>query len=171
MKVITVNFLVCAVKECRMSSSSFPLHFRDAELVQEDLDFRPDFIRNVLPRINWDALQTTASEVWELEVVNEKFRAIDCSLTNRALFLQLGFPRIPDVKAEVGAIGDEQILRDLHRLLLETQVMEGKLVCGNCGYEYTIKEGIANFLLPSHLGPRVSIPWSLVYVLLTFICL
>ena len=29
---------------------------------------------------------------------------------------------------------------------------EGKLVCGNCGHEYKIKEGIANFLLPSHLG-------------------
>ena len=26
------------------------------------------------------------------------------------------------------------------------------MVCGNCGHEYKIKEGIANFLLPSHLG-------------------
>lgn len=46
---------------------------------------------------------------------------------------------------------DEQLLRDLHRLLLETQVREGKMVCGNCGFEYKIKEGIPNFLLPSHL--------------------
>ena len=46
---------------------------------------------------------------------------------------------------------DEQLLRDLHRLLLETQVKEGKMVCGNCGFEYKIKEGIPNFLLPSHL--------------------
>lgn len=30
--------------------------------------------------------------------------------------------------------------------------MEGKLVCGSCGHEYNIKEGIANFLLPNHLG-------------------
>lgn len=29
---------------------------------------------------------------------------------------------------------------------------EGKLVCGSCGHEYKIKEGIANFLLPNHLG-------------------
>lgn len=47
---------------------------------------------------------------------------------------------------------DEKTLRDLHTLLLQTEVMEGKLVCGNCGHEYKIKEGIANFLLPSHLG-------------------
>ena len=50
-------------------------------------------------------------------------------------------------KAEI-----EKTLRDLHTLLLETEVKEGKLVCGNCGHEYKIKEGIANFLLPSHLG-------------------
>ena len=45
----------------------------------------------------------------------------------------------------------EKLLRHLHRLLLETQVKEGKMVCGNCGFEYKIKEGIPNFLLPSHL--------------------
>ena len=43
-------------------------------------------------------------------------------------------------------------MRDLHTLLLETEVREGKMVCGNCRHEYKIKEGIANFLLPSHLG-------------------
>lgn len=43
------------------------------------------------------------------------------------------------------------MLKDLHHLLLETQIAEGKLVCGNCGHEYAVKEGIANFLLPSHL--------------------
>ena len=44
-----------------------------------------------------------------------------------------------------------QLLQDLHRLLLETTIVTGKLACGNCGHEYAIKEGIANFLLPSHL--------------------
>ncbi|BDD63204.1 hypothetical protein MAP00_008132 [Monascus purpureus] len=125
MKVLTANFLTCAIKECRKSTASFPLHFCDAELVQQDLDFQPDFIRNVLSRVDWDSLRVSASE--------------------------LGFPKIPDTKPEGNALNDEQVLRDLHRLLLETQVMEGKLICGNCGHEYMIKEGIANFLLPSHL--------------------
>lgn len=43
-------------------------------------------------------------------------------------------------------------MRNLHTLLLETEVMAGKMVCGHCGHEYKIKEGIANFLLPNHLG-------------------
>jgi len=42
-------------------------------------------------------------------------------------------------------------MRDLHELLLETHMVEGKLVCANCGHEYAVKEGIVNFLLPSHL--------------------
>jgi multifunctional methyltransferase subunit TRM112 len=42
-------------------------------------------------------------------------------------------------------------MADLHRLLMATHIVEGKLVCGSCGHEYQIREGIANFLLPSHL--------------------
>jgi uncharacterized protein YbaR (Trm112 family) len=42
----------------------------------------------------------------------------------------------------------------------QTQVMSGKLVCGNCGHEYNIHQGIANFLLPNHLGARFLPPLS-----------
>ena len=55
-----------------------------------------------------------------------------------------------------GSISDDKVMKDLHTLLLETEVREGKMVCGNCGHEYKIKEGIANFLLPSHLGKYLS---------------
>ena len=66
--------------------------------------------------------------------------------------VQLGFPSLPadPPTAEELAV-DEKMQRDLHQLLVETQMSEGKLVCGNCGHEYAVKEGIANFLLPSHL--------------------
>ena len=85
--------------------------------------------------------------------------------------LKLGLPALPDAAPEPAALFAElaiptdamqdaddevpkqptQLLQDLHRLLLETTIVTGKLVCGNCGHEYAIKEGIANFLLPSHL--------------------
>ena len=45
----------------------------------------------------------------------------------------------------------ESTLQKLHNLLLETAVTDGKLVCGNCGFEYPIKDGVGNFLLPAHL--------------------
>ena len=58
----------------------------------------------------------------------------------------------PDDATATFSTTDEKVMRDLHTLLMETSVKEGKLVCGNCGHEYRIKEGIANFLLPGHLG-------------------
>jgi multifunctional methyltransferase subunit TRM112 len=63
MKVITANFVTCSVKECKTSPSSFPLHFHDAELEMQELDFQPEFIRNVIPRIDWEGLRVTANEV------------------------------------------------------------------------------------------------------------
>ena len=66
--------------------------------------------------------------------------------------MQLGFPSLPDQAPTAEELqADEKTLKDLHHLLMETSVSEGKLVCGECGHEYAVKEGIANFLLPSHL--------------------
>lgn len=63
MKVLSINFLTCAVKACKSSSNSFPLHPKDAELAQEDIEVNPQFLVNVLPRLDWAALKTTSTEV------------------------------------------------------------------------------------------------------------
>lgn len=75
---------------------------------------------------------------------------------------QLGLPTLPETapteadmtSTSTDANGNEepsQTMKDLHTLLMETSIAQGALVCGNCGHEYAVKEGIANFLLPSHL--------------------
>ena len=63
MKLLTVNFITCAVKTCKSSAASFPLHFKDAELQQVEVDFNPTFLRNILPRVDWEALKIYATEV------------------------------------------------------------------------------------------------------------
>ena len=63
MKLLTANFVSCAVKACKTTTASFPLHFQDAELEQQELEFQPTFIRNILPRVDWEALKVTAAEV------------------------------------------------------------------------------------------------------------
>lgn len=63
MKVLTLNFLTCAVKACKSAPASHPLHPKDAELVQDELELNSDMIVNVLPRLDWTALRTTSSEV------------------------------------------------------------------------------------------------------------
>ena len=71
MKIITANFVTCAVKDCKTSPASFPLHFHDAELEQTELDFQPEFIRNVLPRVDWDSLRVTATEVRHNHIIQQ----------------------------------------------------------------------------------------------------
>lgn len=63
MKVLSINFLTCAVKACKSTSASFPLHPKDAELAQDEIEINPQFIINVLPRLDWAALKTTSTEV------------------------------------------------------------------------------------------------------------
>lgn len=63
MKVLSINFLTCAVKACKSTSASFPLHPKDAELAQDEIEVNPQFIINVLPRLDWAALKTTSIEV------------------------------------------------------------------------------------------------------------
>lgn len=63
MKVLSLNFLTCAVKACKSSSDSYPLQCQDVELVQDDIEVNPELLFNVLPRIDWAALSKTATEV------------------------------------------------------------------------------------------------------------
>lgn len=63
MKVLTLNFLTCAVKACKSTAACFPLHPKDAELVSEDIELNPKLLLNVMSRIDWNALKTTAGEV------------------------------------------------------------------------------------------------------------
>ena len=148
MKILTANFLTCAVKACKTSPASYPLHFRDAELELVEMEYNPLFLRNILPCIEWDALKTTAAELGFADLPSEK-----PTLTASSPEEKPGDGEMEGVEeaSEVSQGDVEKISKELHRLLLETQVTEGKMVCGNCGHEYRIKEGIANFLLPSHL--------------------
>jgi multifunctional methyltransferase subunit TRM112 len=158
MKLLTLNFLTCARKACKQESSAFPLHPRDAELERVDQDVNPEFLVNVLPRLDWRAIRSLSEEVCcfsPLPLLKRKYCLEGCKADEGAK--QLGLPTLPETAPEPQDLLDEktklptQTLQDLHALLVETSVANGKLVCGCCGHEYAVKEGIANFLLPSHL--------------------
>jgi hypothetical protein len=65
MKLLTLNFLTCAIKTCKTNPASFPLHPRDAELEIVEADVNLAFLKNILPRILWDELRGICSEVRE----------------------------------------------------------------------------------------------------------
>lgn len=149
MKLLTLNFLCCARKTCKTDPAAFPLHPKDAELEQVEAEINPLLIQNMLPRINWEALKTISQEVRKCTFC--------CRLDSFSnLPSQLGLPSLPEKAPEENDLMTEdnepsQTLKDLHTLLMETSVQNGKLVCGSCQHEYAVKEGIANFLLPSHM--------------------
>jgi len=66
MKLLTHNFLNCAAKTCKASPDAFPLKFEQVELSTVEMDYNPQFLINVLPRVDWAALVQTAIEVKDL---------------------------------------------------------------------------------------------------------
>lgn len=66
MKILTLNFLTCARKACKQEAAAFPLHPRDAELERVDQDLNPEFLVNVLPRLDWKAIRSLSEEVRNL---------------------------------------------------------------------------------------------------------
>ena len=72
MKLLTTNFVQCAVKSCSSSSNCFPLHFTECELVHEDLEFDEDFIKNVMVKIDWPALLSVTRDIGHNSLPEEK---------------------------------------------------------------------------------------------------
>ncbi|KAF1838325.1 Trm112p-domain-containing protein [Decorospora gaudefroyi] len=146
MKLLTLNFLTCAIKTCKTNSASFPLHPRDAELEIVEADVNLPFLKNILPRLMWDELRGICTELGLPELPATPPTPADLIQPSSST------PETTDA-APIAEADEEpsQTAKDLHRVLLETCIQEGKLVCGACEHEYAVKEGVANFLLPGHL--------------------
>jgi hypothetical protein len=63
MKLLTLNFLTCARKTCKSAPAAFPLHPKEAELEQIETEMNPLFIKNMLPRLDWEAMKTLTTDV------------------------------------------------------------------------------------------------------------
>ncbi|KAI9221304.1 hypothetical protein BC828DRAFT_82274 [Blastocladiella britannica] len=116
-RLLTHNMLQCHVKGC---TNGFPLRFQNAEVEHSEQDINADFLANMIPRLDWAALRTTAHE--------------------------LGLGQLPEEIPD-DAKTNTEFLELLHRVLMETQVKSGAMVCPSCEHVYPIKDGIPNMLL------------------------
>jgi multifunctional methyltransferase subunit TRM112 len=156
MKLLTLNFLTCARKACKPNPESFPLQPKECTLEILETDFNLLFLTNILPRLEWPALVTFTTELGLPGLKAEKPEREDLISDAEGGEVKVGGASEDqggEIKENSGEVEQEgtQLAKDLHRLLMETTIQEGKLVCRVCGHEYAVKEGIANFLLPSHL--------------------
>eukprot|EP00347_Sterkiella_histriomuscorum_P018846 403343946 len=123
MKLITHNILMCNRKGC--NGNNFPLKLvvntwkdLDAENAQ---DYNPALIQRLLEKIEWNALRQTVSTLdWGMD--------------------------LPEVLTPEMA-QDDKVLQDLHKLLIQRQVIEGQMQCPGCERVYEIHNGIPNMLL------------------------
>ncbi|CAI2179527.1 16387_t:CDS:2 [Funneliformis geosporum] len=119
MRLITHNMLQCHAKNC--NSNNFPLQLSQVEIVNQETEFNPMFLRNMLPKLEWNALVKTALQI------------------NVTLPTVLPESTTDDL--------DEEFLKTLHGILLETHILQGAMTCPNCNRVYPIKDGIPNMLL------------------------
>lgn len=75
MKLLTLNFLTCARKTCKANAAAFPLHPKEAELEQVELELNAVFVKNMLPRLDWEAMKTLSNEVCMLCAASRRVAA------------------------------------------------------------------------------------------------
>ncbi|CCD26240.1 RNA methylation protein TRM112 NDAI_0H00660 [Naumovozyma dairenensis CBS 421] len=135
MKFLTTNFLKCSVKACDTSNDNFPLQYDGStcQLVQdESIEFNPEFLLNLMDRLDWSAILMVASDLGNTSLPQQK----------------------PVFNKDNDELSEEDmiILKDFHTLLIQTNIVEGQMKCRNCGHVYYIKNSIPNLLLPPHLA-------------------
>ncbi|XP_019846480.1 multifunctional methyltransferase subunit TRM112-like protein [Bactrocera dorsalis] len=119
MRLSTYNFLTSkAIKGVKVG---FPLKLTIAKQDVVESEFNPTFIERLLPRLDWSGIRLAA----EVAGLND------------------------DIPAELPAnvAENEELLKKLHHLLLEIDVLEGQLECPETGRVFPITDGIPNMLL------------------------
>ncbi|ELW65069.1 multifunctional methyltransferase subunit TRM112-like protein [Tupaia chinensis] len=118
MKLLTHNLLSSHVRG--VGPRGFPLRLQATEVRINPVEFNPEFVARMIPKVEWAALLEAADTLHLVEV-----------------------PQGPIQDYE----HDENFLRKMHHVLLEVDVVEGTLQCPESGRLFPISRGIPNMLL------------------------
>uniref|UniRef100_A0A3Q3VNS7 Multifunctional methyltransferase subunit TRM112-like protein n=1 Tax=Mola mola TaxID=94237 RepID=A0A3Q3VNS7_MOLML len=115
MKLLTHNMLTSHVKGV---TKGYPLLIKATEVKVNEVDFNPQFVSRMIPKLEWSALVQALGQRQDLpgELVADYEK-------------------------------DDEFLKKVHRVLLEVEVVEGCLQCPESGREFPISRGIPNMLL------------------------
>lgn len=105
------NWLCCLAK---------PFSPQATEVRINPVEFNPDFVARMIPKVEWAALVQAADTLNLVEVPKEPTEGYE---------------------------HDETFLRKMHHVLLEVDVLEGTLQCPESGRLFPISRGIPNMLL------------------------
>ncbi|KAK2659751.1 hypothetical protein Ddye_006284 [Dipteronia dyeriana] len=118
MRLLTHNMLSSNIKGV---TNGFPLGIEVEKVIEKQVDFNPDFLKNMFLKIEWKAL-------------------VDASRS-------LGYAELPEEAPDSSLIHSEDFLRKFHHAILELHLEEGALVCPQTGRKFPVNKGIPNMLL------------------------
>ncbi|XP_044239609.1 multifunctional methyltransferase subunit TRM112-like protein [Ursus americanus] len=118
MKLLTHNLPSSHVQG--VGPRGFPLHLQATEVRINPMEFNPDFLACMIPKVEWAVLLEAADTLHLVEVPKGLTEGYD---------------------------HDEKFLRQMHHVLLEEDVLEGTLQCPESGHLFPISRRIPNMLL------------------------
>lgn len=120
MRLITHNFLVCNLQSCVGRDISLILQSEEVKDIEQE--FNPELTKRLLTKLNWGKLVRAAES--------------------------LGFS-LPQTCEEVDweSEANTEVLQLLHKVLFNTEIISGSLVCEECGRAYRIDRSIPNMVL------------------------
>ncbi|CAK9137433.1 unnamed protein product [Ilex paraguariensis] len=117
MRLLTHNMLSSNIKGV---ANGFPLRIEVEKVVEKQVDFNADFLKNMFAKIEWKAL-------------------VDASRS-------MGYSELPG-DANPSMLDSDDFLQKFHHALLELHLEEGALVCPETGRKFPVNKGIPNMLL------------------------
>ncbi|KAG7014318.1 Multifunctional methyltransferase subunit TRM112-like protein, partial [Cucurbita argyrosperma subsp. argyrosperma] len=125
MRLLTHNMLSSNIKGV---VNGFPLRIEVEKVVEKQVDFNPDFVKNMFSKIEWKPL-------------------VDASRT-------MGYAELPE-EAESSMLDSHDFLQRFHHALLELHLEEGALICPGTGRRFPVNKGIPNLLLHEDEFPPI----------------
>ncbi|KAI4470734.1 hypothetical protein MML48_1g15810 [Holotrichia oblita] len=119
MKLLTHNMLTS--KCMKGVNIGYPLKIKAVDLKESEVDFNPDFISRIIPKLDWNVLVSAASSIGKNENLPEDL--------------------LPEYEKNT------EFLKRVHHVLLEVDVVNGELICPESGRKFPINNGIPNMIL------------------------
>ncbi|TYZ59280.1 hypothetical protein PybrP1_007637 [[Pythium] brassicae (nom. inval.)] len=133
MRLLTHNMLVCNVKAC-------------ADTAGREAGLRPlNFPLRIVPEMDGVVVaKTIFSKKFMLHIMKTIDYAALCQTTR-----ELNHPDVPVLPEPIPAdlTNEDDLLKLIHQVIFDTNIVEGELVCNNCARSYPITHAVPNMLL------------------------
>ncbi|XP_074028285.1 multifunctional methyltransferase subunit TRM112-like protein [Leptinotarsa decemlineata] len=118
MKIHNILFIGMCMKGV---SVGYPLGLNASDVRVSEVDFNPEFVAKMIPKLDWSVLYNAAESIGQLEDLPKEL------ISNYE--------------------NNPEFLKKVHHVLLEVDIINGELICPETGRKFPINNGIPNMLL------------------------